>query len=110
MPKCKACGQDLPLSNEQELKRYFDLWYIHYPRKIGKKDAYKAFKKVSPNKEEFQQMVKVLKYQTSIKWADEDDKFIPYPATYLNRGFYDEEIKTNSEGNDSGPMVYIEKK
>ena len=59
----------------------FDHFWNLYPKKTGKLDAAKAWKKVSPNLPE---IIKAIKWQVmSRQWME---GYIPNPSTYLNQG------------------------
>ena len=65
----------------------FVSWYSDYPRKIGKRDAEKAYRRLTATQR------KVLATNTPA-WAEEfttrpSDK-IPYPATFIRKGAWEE--------------------
>ena len=65
----------------------FDVFWEAYPRKTGKMAAEKAWKKHNPD---------IDKCLTALEWQKKDvqwqDKaYIPHPATWLNRGSWDDE-------------------
>ena len=53
-----------------------------YPRRDGKKDALKAWKKICPDSALVLEIVSALAWQ-SAAWSDRESKFIMLPATYL---------------------------
>lgn len=62
----------------------FEKWWNIYPRKISKKKAMQAWKKINPNTELKRKMVlAVLNHKESQQWQQEE--YIPYPATWLNQ-------------------------
>lgn len=72
----------------------FKVWYAAYPRKTAKKEAEKAFVKHYRDMPPMDQMLKILEAQKRLpQWLKDDGEFIPYPATYLNRGQWEDEIK-----------------
>lgn len=74
--------------NAQTLQTAFDLFWEAYPRKVGKREAFKAFEKA----------VQDVSAQVVITgaWNYNNDpylppaQFIPYPATWLNRGQWED--------------------
>lgn len=63
----------------------FDKFYKEYPKKKSPRDALKAWNKLSPDEELFNQIMDaVRKQKTSDDWTKDNGKFIPYPATWLN--------------------------
>jgi hypothetical protein len=71
-------------------ERFERFWEI-YPRKVAKGDALKAWAKANPDDALTE---KILAAVSAAKgrpqWLNEDGKFIPYPATWLNRGQWDD--------------------
>ena len=69
----------------------FSVFYGLYPRKMARKDAEKAWKKLTPDQqlECIEAMPSYLKYW-KIKETAKD--FIPYPATFLNQERWTDEI------------------
>ncbi len=71
-------------------------FYNSYPKKIGKKAAFRAYSKV---KSEHDSIIKGLKVH---KFSD-DSQFIPHPATWLNQGRWEdeaEEVKKQPTGEE----------
>jgi len=65
----------------------FDVFWKAYPRKIGKTAAEKAWAKHKPD---LDMCIKVLGWQKQDKqWQDK--AYIPHPATWLNRGSWNDE-------------------
>ena len=75
---------------------YFNAFWSLYPRKVSKLDAEKAASKL---KEEDWPLVfdGLKKYIKS--WASEgkEKKFIPHPATFLNKRRFEDEIECDDE-------------
>lgn len=66
----------------------FEKFWISYPRKISKKDAYRALKKLEPDEEDIEALKLQIKKQSvagGILDPKEKGQFIPYPATWLNK-------------------------
>jgi hypothetical protein len=79
--------------------------YAAYPRKVGKQAALKAIKKASTMvrdggagaKEYLMDRTKAYAEAVS-KWPVADKQFIPFPATWFNRGSYDDNPAEWSRG------------
>ena len=79
----------------------FNMFWSRYPRKVAKKDAMKAFTKVikaQPDVERFMNMLlaSIEWWKAQDGWKKDDGKFIPYPATWLNRGSWEDSIENGS--------------
>jgi hypothetical protein len=67
-----------------ELQTDFDVFWRAYPRRVGKKDAQAAWKRLKPNADTVQAILAALEWQAQSKdWQKDDGIYIPYPATYL---------------------------
>jgi len=67
----------------------FDLFWIQYPRKVGKEAARKAFAKAM--KKTTADKVLSAVEDLRIRVAGKDQQFTPHPATWLNEGRWDDE-------------------
>ena len=71
----------------------FNLFWMKYPKKIGKDAALKLWKKLKPNVNE---IIVALDWQVrSQQWKD---GFIPNPTTYLNQGRWKDEPMKRAGG------------
>ena len=71
----------------------FDIFWQTYPRKAKKKDAEKAWKKINPDKDLFDKIIKAVSdWRFSEQWTKDGGQYIPYPATWLNGGQWEDEI------------------
>jgi hypothetical protein len=67
----------------------FHEFWNHYPKKVGKDAAQKAWTKKKPKVDE---VIKALSWQVeSTGWTKSNGDFIPNPATYLNEGRWKDE-------------------
>lgn len=83
-----------PRSPFKSLKQQerFDEWYSQYPKKMSKGSAEKAWANIAPDDLLFKRiMVGLETSRASPKWAEEHGKYIPYPATWLNRKCWEDE-------------------
>ena len=70
---------------------FAEFWSV-YPKKRGRAEARKAFAKAKINGHLPQVLEAVKRQAQSDEWRKEGGQFIPYPATWLNRGQWDDEI------------------
>ncbi|KKM86435.1 hypothetical protein LCGC14_1279140 [marine sediment metagenome] len=64
------------------------LWELH--RKGGKEEAFKAFRKLSPDQSEVDRWIAKLEdYKKSQKWQE---GFSPNMSTWINQGYFDGEV------------------
>lgn len=77
---------------QKPLPPNFDVFWAACPRKIGKGSAERAWRKIAPDEAMTMQIVKAMTEQrTCDQWTKEGGRFIPHPATWLNRkGWLDE--------------------
>lgn len=72
----------------------FELFWDAYPRKVGKIAAKKAFLKTS--EEIFPDILRAIEEQKLLpQWQKNDGEFIPYPATWLNQGRWEDDVNGN---------------
>lgn len=74
----------------------FDEFWKVYPRKLCKAQARKAFKKISGVSIDTITSAVSRQMETE-QWQREGGKFIPYPSTWLNRGQWEDEVKSNNQ-------------
>lgn len=68
----------------------FECFWAVYPKKTGKGDAFKVWKKNGhPSIERIVEVITAAK--SSRKWLEDDGRFIPNPATWLNQKRWDDE-------------------
>ena len=67
-----------------EPEEFLKFW-SRYPRKEGRKNALKAWKKLSPSPALVEEIMSGLEWRlTCEEWTKEGGKYIPLPATWLN--------------------------
>lgn len=70
----------------------FDRFWAAYPRKRGKQDALKAWKKLAPDMELCREMSAALKWQKqSEQWLKDGGKYVPYPGKWLRQRLWEDE-------------------
>ena len=72
----------------------FDAFWAVYPKKTGKEAARKAFKKI-PKSAHSLLVPAVEAQKKSRQWMEENGRFIPNPATWLNQGRWEDEVQTS---------------
>jgi hypothetical protein len=73
-------------------KAKFEDFYAAYPRKVKPVDARKAWDKLKPDADLLTRMLTAIAEQSkSQQWQKDGGQFIPYPATWLNAGEWDNE-------------------
>ena len=84
----------LSLLNSEEGKKSeegeFDSFWNAYPRKVGKKAAQKAFQNAQNRPRIDDLLLSISIQRASPQWTKEGGQFIPHPATWLNRGQWDD--------------------
>ena len=70
----------------------FEIFWKAYPKKIGKHDAMRSFDRRKVDDKLLQSMLKAIEVQIrSDAWKKDGGQFIPYPATWLNQGRWEDE-------------------
>ncbi len=69
---------------EEGVERFSEFWET-YPKKKSKADAEKAWEKLNPTNELVDIIINAInENKKSDNWQQEDGKYIPYPASWLN--------------------------
>ena len=80
--------------------RFAEFWSA-YPKKVAKQNALKAWKRLRPDAELHEKIMRAVNAQKrSEQWRRDNGRFIPNPATWLNGGQWDdelEEVRTDAE-------------
>lgn len=72
----------------------FDLFWSVYPKRVGKKDAIKAWGQIKPNEETVKAIIEgVGRWKASEQWTKDGGQFIPYPATFLRGERWNDECQ-----------------
>ena len=69
----------------------FAAFWEAYPRKVGKQDALRAWKKSKTRPDVSIVLEAVVKQRASEDWQKEKGRFIPNPATWINGGRWDDQ-------------------
>ena len=95
----EAHPMDERVCERLKVSELFAKFWKAYPRKVGKIAAQRAFDKAIHTEKTnaaaealLEKMCRVLAKQSeSLDWKREDGRFIPYPATWLNAGRWEDE-------------------
>jgi sarcosine oxidase delta subunit len=103
---CPFCGKVLPESEETQAEKIapkekeerrdeqFEAFWAIYPRKAGKAEARRAWLRLRPDAALRAKIASAIEAaKQSDQWRRSNGKYIPYPATWLNRGQWDDEIE-----------------
>jgi hypothetical protein len=72
----------------------FDTFWKVYPKKVGKRDALRAWQRAK-DKPPIEAIVqKIEECKRSEQWRKDNGQFIPNPATWLNQGRWEDEIQS----------------
>lgn len=75
----------------------FGVFWAAYPKKKAKDDAQRAWTKLRPNSELLAVMLRALERQKqSPDWQKDSGRYIPFPATWLNRARWTDEVEVDS--------------
>ena len=87
-------------------------FWRNYPRKVGKSFAYKTFVKIIKTQKNVERFMATL--IASVEWWKEQEswkkdggKYIPYPATWLNKGHW-EDSKTNENVRNEAEFLILD--
>ena len=79
----------------------FNEFYQAYPRRVGRREAATAYKKAAARADTSEILTGACRAASAA--IGQDEKFIPHPATWLNRDGWLDEIKTpNGNGHENG--------
>lgn len=83
------------VSNKKNQKdEGFDEFWRHYPKRVGKLDATKAWKQTAKKRPSLVQLIsKVDELSVSEGWLKDSGQYVPHPATWLRRGGWDDEVR-----------------
>lgn len=92
----------------------FLLFWSAYPKKVSKPDALKAWKKIKPSEDLINKIIaSVESSKNSQEWKNENGKYIPYPASWLNSARWEDGQDENAkpkpktgDKNDKGQTYY----
>lgn len=86
-----------PPTGKVALEEFERFWAV-YPRKLGRKEAYRAFEKALTVTDLDRILSAVEQHKTCPQWRREGGQYIPYPATWLNQCRWEDETEVNIHG------------
>lgn len=99
---CTACSQPKGSSRAirgQKIEDQFTEFYQGYPRKVGKKNAFKAFKSAI-KRVKFEQILEALDhYKKYLEFRKTETQYIKHPSSWLNSDPWEDEY--NYPGSDA---------
>lgn len=79
-------------SERENTDAAFAVFWEAYPRKVGKQEAARAFARIP--KSAWPLLLPAIEAQkTTRQWQDAGGRYIPHPATWLNRGSWEDEVE-----------------
>jgi hypothetical protein len=76
-------------------REMFSIFWKHYPRKLGKEAAVKAWIRLLPSAELLTRIVAALDWQTQLEeWTKNNGQFILHPTTWINQRRWTDERPT----------------
>ncbi len=85
-------------STSAPLDERFNRFWDEYPKRVAKKAALKAWKKLNPDDELAERIITAVQKQKKWEqWKKGNGQYVPNPATWLNQGRWDDE-QTKVEG------------
>ena len=96
---------NVPLKGDEQdrladdLTTLFDRFWEKYPKKKAKKRALSIFTKLKPSAQLVDTMLQALEEQKRSKqWTEDEGRYIPHPATWLNQARWEDEMETEKLG------------
>lgn len=95
-------------SNTASREFGFDEFWKAYPKRVGKQEARKAWIRQNGNRPKLDLIIsKINDLKKTDQWQKEKGQFIPNPATWLNRGGWDDEVDVSQIEQDGVCYVPI---
>lgn len=84
----EATGDAVSVRSWQEL---FEIFWDDYPIQVDKEGALKAWKRIPRSRQTYQKIMDSLDaWRETPRWNIENRRYIPYPAAFLNKGYWNE--------------------
>ena len=81
-------------ANGAQVADGFNRFWEVYPKRVGKKDAIKAWGQIKPDEAMVQAIIEgVERWKASEQWTKDGGQFIPYPATFLRGERWNDECQ-----------------
>ena len=89
----KSCDNTVNTETTREYIDRFDTFWKHYPRKVAKPNALKAWLKIQPDDALTKQIIAAVNAQGL---CNKEIQFVPHPASWLNANRWEDEVKSTS--------------
>ena len=89
-----ATNNHKPITIDKEYIDRFDVFWKKYPRKVAKPHALKTWMKIKPDDALVQKILLAINKQDL---RNRDIQFVPHPATWLNRGQWEDEVTSKQD-------------
>jgi hypothetical protein len=86
--------KNTPSSNVDE---GFSEFWLPYPRKVDKKGAHAAWKKLNPDEPLRRRIIAAVLASREGQWKGVDVRYIPHPTTYINRRRWEDELSAPNQ-------------
>ena len=74
-------------------------FYKEYPRRVDKSGAWKAWEKCNGNRPGIDSLLEILsRHKKTDQWNRDGGKFIPHPATWINKRRWEDEVEVEPAG------------
>ena len=91
-------GREGKGKDHAEYTREFEEFWDRYPKKVGKGDAFRAWKKINPGSELRAKILWAVDQQKrSEQWQRDRGQYVPNPATWLNQARWDDEPEAGAQ-------------
>lgn len=80
---------EITVNTETTIDYFEDFWKA-YPKKVAKEDAIRAWSKIKMDEATLANILKAIKDQGL---ASQEKKFVPHPATWLNKKRWEDEVE-----------------
>lgn len=95
--KEKGIAYAIPKKKSARADSDFERFWKIYPKKKSKNQAKKAWEKLKPSSELVSTILDAVETQKrSNDWIKDAGKYIPYPATWLNAGAWEDEMEVGT--------------
>ncbi len=85
----------------------FILFWKEYPKKVGKGEAFKQWKKARLTLGDKEDILSALKWQKNTdRWRDNKGRYIPNPSTYISQRRWEDEPDLCFDGDITNPDRY----
>lgn len=72
----------------------WDEFWLAFPRKVGKTDAIRAWKRLNPTSDLQKNILASLEqHKSTDQWKKDGGKYVPHPATWLNGRRWEDELR-----------------